>query len=235
MDKYFEMVRKELISYSEESIAKLSIKLNPTIDENSILGIRVGDIRKIAKRISKDNWELYLSETKNISDRYFEEVLLEGLVIAYAKIGLDEKLRLIKEFIPNITSWAINDSFCPTIKIKKNELNKLWKFIQEYLESENQYEVRFAVIMMLDNFIIDDYIDSVIEKLDKVSNEGYYAKMAVAWTMAEVGIKFNDKAMRYLKGKNNLDTFTYNKTLQKMCESYRISDEQKKALKKMKR
>ena len=235
MDVDFNSVRKELISYSEKNIAELSAKLNPTYKVSSILGIRVGNIRKVAKKVAKDNWKLYLKECKNTTDRYFEEVLLEGLIIAYVKIELDEKLELIKEFIPNINSWAINDSFCPTIKLKDNELVEMWNFIQEYLESENQYEVRFAVIMMLDNFIIDDYVDKVISKLDKVRNDGYYAKMAVAWTLAEIGIKYNDKAMKYLKRNNNLDIFTYNKTLQKMCESYRISDEQKKELRKMKR
>ena len=49
------------------------------------------------------------------------------------------------------------------------------------------------------------------------------------------GIKFNDKAIAYLQGENNLDKFTYNKTLQKMIESYRIEEEQKLLLRSMKR
>lgn len=235
MDVNFNSVRKELALYSEKSIAELSAKLNPTSEASTMLGIRIPNIRKIAKQIVKNDWKLYLKECKKVKNRYYEEIILEGLVIAYAKIDLNEKLKLIEGYIPNITSWAINDTFCPTIKIKENELEIMWSFIQKYLSSENEYEVRFAVIMMLDNFIVDEYVDSVIEKLDQVKNEGYYAKMAVAWTMAEVGIKYNKKAMKYLKGKNNLDIFTYNKTLQKMCESYRISKEQKEELKKMKK
>ena len=235
MDVNFDSVRKELALYSEKSIAELSAKLNPDSDASTMLGIRIPNIRKLAKQIVKNDWKLYLKECKKIENRYYEEIILEGLVIAYAKIDLNEKLELIEEFIPNITSWAINDTFCPTIKIKENEHETMWIFIQKYLSSENEYEVRFAVIMMLDNFIVDKYVDRVIEELDKVSNEGYYAKMAVAWTMAEVGIKFNEKAMKYLKGKNKLDKFTYNKTLQKMCESYRISKEQKEELRKMKK
>ena len=235
MNTDFESVRKELISYSEESIAELSAKLNPTSDANLMIGIRIGNLRKIAKQIVKNDWQKYLEESKKVSNRYFEEIILEGLVIGYAKTELDEKLKLIEGYIPNITSWAINDTFCPTIKIKKDELEIMWNFIQKYLVSEKEFEVRFAVIMMLDNFIIDDYVDKVIKKLDKVNNEGYYAKMAVAWTMAEIGIKYNEKAMAYLKGDNNLDDFTYNKTLQKMRESFRIPKEQKEELKKMKR
>ena len=89
--------------------------------------------------------------------------------------------------------------------------------------------------MMLDYFIIDEYIDEVIKILDSIKSDKYYAQMAIAWTMAEIGIKYNDKAMRYLKNKNNLDDFTYNKTLQKMIESYRIKEVQKEELRKMKR
>ena len=235
MNTDFESVRKELISYSEDNIAELSAKLNPTFDANLIIGIRIGNIRKIAKQIAKNDWRKYLEESKTILIRYFEEIILEGLVIGYAKIELDEKLKLIEGYIPNITSWAINDSFYPRIRIRKDELEVMWNFIQKYLPSEEEFEVRFAVIMMLDNFIIDDYVDKVIIKLDKVNNDGYYAKMAVAWTMAEIGIKYNEKAMKYLKSDNHLDDFTYNKTLQKMRESFRIPKEQKEELKKMKR
>ena len=228
----FQKIRKQLKSESEESIAKLSANLSPNIDTKLIIGIRIPKLRTIAKQIAKDDWQKYLEEA-NKNDQYFEEKILEGLVIGYCKLDFDEKSKLIKGFISKIDSWAINDTFCPTIKTK--DLSKLWEFILPYLKSENEFEVRFAVIMMLDNFIIDEYVDKVITLLDNVNNEGYYAKMAVAWTLAEVGIKYNDKAMKYLKGKTNLDKFTYNKTLQKMRESYRISDKQKEELKKMKR
>ena len=89
--------------------------------------------------------------------------------------------------------------------------------------------------MLLDYFIFDEYIEKVINILDKINHEGYYVKMAVAWCLAEIGIKYNEKLMNYLKGKNSLDDFTYNKTLQKMIESYRITNEQKDILRKMKR
>ena len=89
--------------------------------------------------------------------------------------------------------------------------------------------------MMLDYYITDEYVDKVIEILDKIEYEGYYVKMGVAWTLAEIGIKYNNKAMKYLSNENNLDNFTYNKTLQKMIESYRIDKDQKIVLKNMKR
>lgn len=234
MDTYFDSVRKKLIKNSEKSIAEFSARLMPNVDSDFILGVRIPIVRKISKEILKGDWKLYLAESKNIKNRYEEEILLEGLIIASAKMDLSERLELIKEFIPKITTWGINDSFCPTIKLKKEELPIMWKFILPYLKSKNEFEVRFAVIMMLDNYIIDEYVDKVILNLDKVKNDSYYAEMAIAWTMAEIGIKYTDKLMNYLEGNCNLDKFTYNKTLQKMRESYRISDELKEKLKSMK-
>lgn len=224
-------IKKRLIELQNEEYKKFNQKLCP--DTNlKMLGIKIPVLRTIAKEIVKDNSEEYL---KNVKNEYFEEVILEGLVIAYTKMPIEEKLELIKEFIPKIDSWAINDTFCPTLKIKDKEKELVWNFIEPYLKSKKEFEVRFAVIMMLDYYITDEYVNKVIEKLDKVKNEGYYAKMAVAWTLAEIGIKYNEKAMTYLKGQNNLDKFTYNKTLQKMRESYRIAPEQKEELKKMKK
>ncbi len=88
--------------------------------------------------------------------------------------------------------------------------------------------------MMLDYFITEEYVDKVIKELDKIHHNGYYVKMAVAWTIAEIATKFNDKAIKYLQN-NNLDNFTHNKAIQKMRESYRISKEQKEFLKTLKR
>ena len=231
----FREVREELIKISETKLKEFNEKLCPN-NENKILGIRIPTLRKIAKEIIKSDWQRYLKESQEYSkEQYMEERMLEGLVIAYSKISLDEKLELIEQFVPKINNWAINDTFCSTIKIKKEELEKMWQFIFPYLKSENEFEVRFAVIMMLHNFIIDDYVEMVIKELDRVNNKSYYAEMALAWTLAEMGIKYNDKLMKYLNGKNNLDKFTFNKTLQKMIESYRISNEQKEMLKKMKK
>ena len=89
--------------------------------------------------------------------------------------------------------------------------------------------------MLLDYYITEEYVDKVIQILDKIKHQGYYVRMGIAWCLAEIGIKFNDKAMSYFQNENNLDKFTFNKALQKMIESYRIDEKQKILLKNMKR
>lgn len=230
-----EIVREELLRLKDEEYAKFNRKLCPdTLKE--IIGIRIPNLKSFAKKFVKENdGKTYLDEALKGKDKYFEEVLFQGLVIGYTKMKLEEKIEYIKLFIPKIDSWAITDTVIPTFKFKKKELAQVWKFILPYTKSEKEFEVRFAVIVMLDYFIVPQYVGKVIKTLDGIKNDAYYAEMAIAWTLAEIGIKFNDKLITYLKGDNHLDKFTYNKTLQKMIESYRISEEQKAELRSMKR
>jgi 3-methyladenine DNA glycosylase AlkD len=229
--KIYEEIEKRLIDISEESQKKLNVKLCPDTNKE-ILGIRIPKLRKLAKDIVKEEkWEQFIKESQ---DRYFEEVLLQGLSIAYSKNSLQEKYIYMKEFIPKMDSWAMTDTFTPTLKVKDKDLENYWNFIIPFTKSDKEFEVRFAIISMLDYYIREEYVNEVIKILDNIKHEGYYVKMAIAWTLAEIGIKFNDILMTYLESDNNLDKFTFNKTLQKMIESYRISDNQKSVLRKMK-
>lgn len=229
-------IREELFIYKDIEYAKFNKKLCPDTNKE-IIGIRIPILRKIAKGfVKKEDWKIYLDEVIDVyEDKYFEEVILQGLIIGYAKINLNEKLGYIKSFVPKIDSWAISDTVIPTFKFKENELKQTWKFILPYTKSKEEFEIRFAVIVMLHYFLTKEYVDEVIILLDKIKTDKYYAQMAIAWTLAEIGIKFPNKAMEYLNSENNLDKFTYNKTLQKMIESFRVSDETKNILRKMKK
>lgn len=227
-----EEIRNSLIELKDEKYKEFNKRLCPDT-KKEMLGIRVPVLRKLAqKTVKADNW---IDFVKNKNTIYFEEVLLQGLIIAYSKLELKEKFEYIKLFVPRIDSWAINDTFVPTLKIKENDLEKYWNFIIPYVKSTKEFEIRFAVISMLDYFIIDEYVDKVIDILNNIKHNGYYVKMGVAWTLAEIGIKYNDKTMKFLVEENKLDKFTYNKTLQKMIESYRVEKAQKEILRKMKR
>ena len=225
-------VRDELFKLADEDYKKFNEKLCPDTKKDS-LGIKIPELRKLAKKIVKqDDWNLWVKTAPN---KYLEEVIVKGLVIAYSPLGFKEKMPLIKEYVPEIDSWAVSDTFVPTLKLKKDELEIGFNFLTPYFNSNKEFDIRFAVIMLLDYYINDEYIDRVLNILDNINHDGYYVKMAVAWCLAEIGIKYNEKLMKYLEGKNNLDDFTFNKTLQKMIESYRITAEQKAILKAMKR
>ncbi|MGM9535720.1 MAG: DNA alkylation repair protein [Intestinibacter sp.] len=222
-------LRNRLFELSDEKYKKFHSGLCPNTD--NIIGVRLPQLRQIAKEISKGDWRGYL---ENCLEDYYEENLINGLVIAYAKCDVEEKLQYIKSFVPKIDNWAICDSFCNSLKFTTKNREIVWDFLQTYLNSNEEFEIRFAVVMMLNYYVTEEYIDIVLKTLDKICHDGYYVKMAVAWAVSICFIHFEDKTMDFLKN-NNLDYFTYNKSLQKICESLRVDKNTKILIKSMKR
>lgn len=228
-------IRNRLFNLRDSGYQKFNQKLCPDT-KREILGIRIPQIRNLAKEIIKENDNEWISYVKDDSIEYFEEVLVQGLLVGYSSLLFEEKLELLKYVIPRLDSWAMTDTIVPTLKIKNSSLKIYWDFILKYLKSDKEFEVRFSIISMLDYYITDEYVDEVIKFLNSVIHEGYYVKMGIAWTLAEIGIKYNNKLLSFLiSNDNKLDKFTHNKTIQKMIESYRIDDEQKELLRSLKR
>ena len=222
-------LRDKLFELSDDKFKTFHSRLCPNTD--NIIGVRLPLLRQIAKEIAKGDWRNFLSNSK---EEYYEEILINGLVIAYAKCDVEERLNYIESFVPKIDNWAICDSFCNTLKFVNKNKEIMWEFIQPYLRSYNEFEIRFAVVIILNYYITEDYIDLVLKTLDNIKHDGYYVKMAVAWAISMCFIKFEEKTMAYLKD-NSLDDFTYNKSLQKICESLRIDKNTKELIKSMKR
>ena len=222
-------LRNRLFELSDEKYKKFHSGLCPNTD--NIIGVRLPQLRQIAKDIAKDDWREYL---KNCQEDYYEENLINGLVIAYAKCDAEEKLKYIERFIPKIDNWATCDSFCNSLKFTTKNRELVWDFLQQYLNSDKEFEIRFAVVMMLNFYITEEYIDIVLKTLNKIHHDGYYVKMAVAWAVSICFVHFEEKTMDFLKN-NELDDFTYNKSLQKICESLRVDKDTKILIKSMKR
>ena len=95
--------------------------------------------------------------------------------------------------------------------------------------------MRFGAVLMLHHFILPEYADEVLARLDRVQHPGYYYKMAAAWTVAECCAKFPQAALDYLASPScQLDGFTYRKAIQKALESYRVTPEDKARLRALK-
>lgn len=219
--------RKIMLDNSEPKLAEFHRKLIP--GDDIFLGIRTPVLRQLAKDIAKEDWRSFLEKDVN---EYHEDAVLWGMVVSYAKMGIDERLDYIRRFIPKITNWAICDMFA--YRAKPNERERYWDFLQSYLKEPSEYGMRFAVVSILGNFIDKEHIDDVLTAMDTARHEGYYLKMAVAWTLSGCFIKFPEKTMDYLED-STLDDFTYNKTLQKIIESYRVDDPTKEVIRGMKR
>lgn len=225
MDK----IREQLFSKQDLEYKKFHSSLCPNIE--NIIGVRVPELRKMAKEIANRDYAHFF---ENVKSEYYEELLLQGLVIGYAKISIEETFKYLKMFIPKINSWAVCDTTCSNLKITKKHMQEMWTFLEQYINSSKQYEIRFALVMYLNYFLREEYIDLIFKKIDKITSEEYYVQMAIAWLVSFAYIKQKEKTEKYLL-KNNLDKFTYNKSIQKICESYRVSNEEKEKLRKYKK
>ncbi len=198
---------------------------------NNIIGIRVPVLRNVAKEIVRSDCKEFLQYAEN---EYYEEIMLQGMVIGLAKMELTERLTYLKHFIPKIDNWAVCDVTCAGLKFTKKHMEEVWDFLMPYFQSKKEFEIRFGVVMLLDFYITQNYIEKVLEILNQIKHEGYYVKMAVAWAISICYIKFSKETMKLLQN-NQLDTFTYNKALQKIIESCRVSKESKEIIRAMKR
>lgn len=224
-----EEVRKQLFQLQDLKYQKFHSSLCPGV--SNIIGVRTPDIRKTVKMLLKEDFKKYIMDPNK---KYYEEIMIEGLLIAEARIPLIEKEKYLDQFIPKINCWAITDICATSFRFKKEELAPLWNYLKRYENSNSEYELRFLIVMWMDHYLIDDYIDEVLKKIDSIHSSYYYVNMAIAWLVSTSYIKYPKITMRYLN-KNNLEDWTYNKAIQKIIESNRVESKVKKKFRKMKR
>ncbi|MDR0198397.1 MAG: DNA alkylation repair protein [Methanomassiliicoccaceae archaeon] len=223
-------IRKRLLGNAEDGYKKFSDVITVPGD-HPIVGIRMPVIKQFAKDICKGDWASYLNET---DDEYHEDLLLRGFIISYARTDLDERFRMIRSFVPKMDNWAVCDSFSMSFKISKRDADAFWNFVIPFLDTGEEFQIRFAVVMMLAHFVDEEHINDVIGYMDSIKHPAYYVKMGVAWCIADCFIKFPEITMSYLKD-NALDDFTFNKALSKITDSFRVSDDAKNDIRRMRR
>lgn len=199
--------------------------------EYEIIGVRVPELRKLAKGIIKEDFRAFLDD-KEIN--YYEEIMLKGLIIGLANLSFDETCKYLKDFIPIIDNWAVCDITCSSLKITKKYMDEMWEFLFPYVKSNNEYEIRFSIVMYLSYYINQKYLQEIFKIIENIKDDGYYTKMAIAWFISIAYIKEKDMTIKFLNN-TNIDNWTYNKALQKIVESYRVSDEDKVVIRKLKR
>ena len=223
-----ENLREYLYEAVDEKYREFHSSLCPNV--NDILGVRIPKLREIAKTIAKDNpiefLEKYVCE-------FYEEKMIYGLIIGYMKSDLETRIKYLNKFVPMIDNWAVCDCACSTYKFTQKNMEEMFEYIKKYVFSNKEFEVRFACIMLMDYFLIDEYIDEVFQIFNNIKLDKYYVEMAIAWAISEAFIK-NEKKTREFLANNTLSVNTFNKALQKIIESNRVDDKTKDEMRKMK-
>ena len=267
-----EYIRNELINMSDKgNYATFTSSLIPGCD--NVIGVRQPILKKYAKQLVAENEDFrqLISEP----DIYYEETLLRGYVIGYGTAGekdFDRALIDLKQFVPLVNNWAVNDGFCAEFRVMNNFRDEFLPYIKEYVQSGDEFKARVGLIMLLDHYLkvdeygnkkprmkkvtVDDigishkcrnsdkissgrYLEDILTLVNRdFSDNGYYTQMAAGWLLAECFVTFPERTWEFLtdKDKLKLDTVSYRKAINKICESL-TPDEAVKALvrKKMSR
>lgn len=280
-------IREQIMIHAENSYAEFSAALIPK--SKPLLGVRLPKLRELAKVIVKrEDWRQEIcSYEGEYEDIYFEEVMLRGMIIGYGteKVNIEEALSCLEVFIPHVDNWSVCDSFCASFSTAAKHRVETWEFLQKYLYSDKEFEVRVALILLLDQYLkynkdgkklarkrvitMDDvcgmankktrneagrlsemgendvmssemteqypYLERILQVLNRPYLQGYYAQMAAAWTTAEAFVTFPYETMQMLERQCQMDDWTYNKALQKICESKNPDDEVKCYIKHLRR
>lgn len=212
-----------LLSLRDEEYRTFVASLVPNIDPEKIIGVRIPQLRTIARNIARGDYRTYLAQC---TTDMFEEKMIKGFVIGMADMTFSERCRQIKQFLPEVDNWSVCDSFCSTLKYAREYPEAVWDWIELYFASKDPYKVRFALVMSLMYFVEEEYTEGFFEHLDHIKCDDYYVKTAIAWAISVYYIKQPAMTKKYLKV-NQLDMWTYRKSLTKIVESQRVSIEDK--------
>ncbi len=227
-----EKLQAEILAMQDLKYQKFHSSLLPGVE--NVIGVRMPLLRKLAKQVLKGDWQNYLQSALQETSNYYEEDILQALLIGTSKISYQERCAYIKEFVSKISNWAVCDLFCSTLKEAQRYKQEYWEMLMPYFNSCNAYDLRFASVMLLNYFTDDEYAEEALKLLEAIKHEDYYVKMGVAWAISIFYIKQPQLTLPMLQ-QNNLDTFTHNKAIQKIRESFRVSKEDKEMLNKFKR
>ena len=222
-------IREALFQLQDVKYRDFLKKLIPTVDPDRIIGVRTPDLQKLAKAVCKE--PVAAEFLAALPHEYFDENQLHAFIISEEK-DYDKCIGLVESFLPYVDNWATCDQMSP--KVFKKHRDDLLLHIKKWLKSKETYTIRFAVGMLMEHFLDEDFDPSYPEMVAKIQSEEYYVNMMKAWYFATALAKQYDTAIRFIE-EQKLDVWTHNKAIQKARESYRITPEQKVYLKTLKK
>ena len=223
-----EEIQKELFVLCDDKYKELQKKIIPTVQPDTIIGVRTPELRKYARQLLKrDDLNDFIHD---LPHRYFDENQLHAFTISGIKdygICIDE----VNRFLPYVDNWATCDQMSPKVFAKHKK--ELLEQIVKWMGSKETYTVRFGIGMLMQHFLDEDFDIKYPEMVAKIRSDEYYVNMMTAWYFATALAKQYDAVIPFIQGQK-LEKWTHNKAIQKSVESYRISDEQKVYLKSLK-
>lgn len=220
---------KRLQALSDKEYKNFHGKLIPDISDDRIIGVRIPQIRRLAKELVKEGMEKDFINT--LPHYYYEENNLHAFVIAEIR-DFDSLMYEIERFLPFIDNWATCDSLRPKAFYKNREA--LLPYAEKWMKSDKEFTVRFGIEVMMNCFLDEHFRADYPRIISEIKSDKYYVNMMIAWYFATALAKHRAEIMPYIEN-NCLPEWVHNKTISKAIESYRIPDELKSALRKIRR
>ena len=221
-------LQKRLFALRDEKYGGFTAKLNPTIDPETIIGVRLPELRAIAKELrgTPEQTEFL----RALPHTYLEENHLHSFIISYIK-DFGEAVAEAERFLPYVDNWAVCDSM--RVKAFGKDTERLLPYVEKWLKSDHPYTVRFAMLCLMCYCLDARFDERYPEMVAEVRSDEYYVNMMAAWYFATALAKQYDTAIKYIEDRR-LDKWTHNKAIQKAIESYRVTDEHKAYLRTLK-
>ena len=221
-------IQERLFELKDEKYRDFQVKLIPSVDPETVIGVRTPELRKLAKELIKSgDSEAFLDE---LPHDHFDENQLHAFILSAMK-DYGRCMSGVCAFLPFIDNWATCDQLTPKVFAKNKE--DLLEHIKEWIRSDKTYTIRFAAGMLMEHFLGEDFDIAYPEMVAAIRSDEYYVNMMRAWYFATALAKQYDSVIPFIEDKR-LDRWTHNKTIQKSVESYRITAEQKAYLKSLK-
>lgn len=229
-----EEITRKLFSLQDEKYRDFQIKLVPGITKEQMIGIRTPGLRALAKEIA-DTSETASAFLQELPHKYFEENLIHFFIVSLIK-DFDECINQVERFLPYVDCWPVCDQASPKVFKKNHE--KLFPLVKNWISSDHIYTSRYGMRILMNEFLGEDfkteYADLVVSRMSRKGEaEDYYLKMMAAWYFATALAKNWDKVLPFIE-QHKLDPWTHNKAIQKALESFRVTDEHKEYLRKLK-
>ena len=226
--RLMEKIVKELFEMQDEKYRDFQSALIPGSDLEKVIGIRTPLLRKYAKNLPLEDAKAFLLE---LPHEYFDENQLHAFIVSEIK-DIDACIKEVNTFLTYVDNWATCDQMSPVI-FKKHK-DKLLVEVKRWIASSETYTVRFGIKMLMQHFLDEDFNLEYPEMVAKIQSEEYYIKMMIAWYFATALAKQYDSVIPFIE-EGRLEKWTHNKAIQKSIESYRITTEQKKYLRTLKK
>lgn len=220
-------IQNRLFALRDLKYKEFQSRLMPTVEPNTVIGVRTPQLRRLAKELAKEGCGGFLNE---LPHKYYEENNLHAFIIEQNR-DFREALSAVTLFLPFVDNWATCDSMCP--KVFKEHTGELLEKIKEWISSERTYTVRYGLGMLMRFYLDGNFKEEYLSLAAGVRSEEYYVNMMIAWYFATALAKQYEQTLPYIK-ERRLGAWTHNKAIQKAVESYRITDEQKEYLKTLK-